>query len=54
MTFIEDPAVAVVDVAKRAGLTADELRSEAADLGLFVGVDWSGQEGFRPEMPIRW
>jgi hypothetical protein len=44
MTFIEEVAVPVVEVAKRAGLTVDELRTEASALNMFIGEDWKHQE----------
>jgi hypothetical protein len=44
MTFIEEVAVPIVEVAKRANLTIDELRAEAAALNMFVGEDWRHQE----------
>jgi hypothetical protein len=40
VTFIEEVAVPVVEVAKRAGLTPDEVRAEAAALNMFIGEDW--------------
>jgi hypothetical protein len=44
MTFIEEVAVPIVEVAKRANLTVDEVKAEAAQLGMFVGEDWRHQE----------
>ena len=44
MTFIEEVAVSLTDVAKRAGLTVDEVKGEAAQLGMFIGEDWRHQE----------
>jgi hypothetical protein len=44
MTFIDETAVPLVDVAKRAGLTVDEVKAEAAALNMFVGEDWRHQE----------
>jgi hypothetical protein len=44
MTFIEEVAVSLTDVAKRAGLTVDEVKAEAAALNMFVGEDWRHQE----------
>ena len=44
MTFIEEVAVPVVEIAKRAGLTVDEVKAEAAALNMFVGEDWKHQE----------
>src|SRR5215203_5468572 len=41
--FMEGAAVSVADVAKRAGLTVEEVQAEAAALGLFVGLDWAHQ-----------
>jgi hypothetical protein len=44
MTFIEEASVSLTDVAKRAGLTVDEVKAEAAALNMFVGEDWKHQE----------
>jgi hypothetical protein len=60
--FIEEPCVSLVELAKRVGRTVDEVRSEAAALNMFVGLDWSHQEAlatrdacvggwFRPPRP---
>jgi hypothetical protein len=35
MTVIEEPAVTVVEVAKRCGKTVAELKAEAAELNIF-------------------
>ena len=40
-TLIEGPAANVAEIAKRAGLTIDEVKVEAAALGLFVGLNWA-------------
>ena len=40
MTFIEEASTTVAEIAKRVGLTVDEVNAEAAGLGMFVGVDW--------------
>jgi hypothetical protein len=40
-TFIEEPSVTVVEVAKRAGQTLDEVQAEAAVLNLYVGENWA-------------
>jgi hypothetical protein len=45
MTFIEEVAIPIVEVAKRANLTLDELRSEASQVNMFIGLDWKHQEG---------
>jgi hypothetical protein len=38
--FIDEPCVTITEVAKRAGLTVDEVQAEAAELGMYVGHDW--------------
>src|SRR5215207_2922188 len=43
-TFLEEPAVSVVEVARRAGQTAEEVETEAAALGFFVDLDWKHEE----------
>ena len=35
MTFIEEPSVTVVEIAKRLNLTPDEVKAEAAALSMF-------------------
>lgn len=40
MTFIEE-AVSLTDIAKRTNSTVDEVKAEAAALGMFIGVNWA-------------
>jgi hypothetical protein len=41
MTFIDEPSVTVVEVGKRVGQTMDDVKAEAAELGLFIGPNWT-------------
>jgi hypothetical protein len=36
-TFIEEPTVPLAEVAKRAGLTVDDVQAEATELGFYIG-----------------
>jgi hypothetical protein len=51
MTFIEDPSVTVVDVAKRLNLTPDEVKAEAAALLVWIG---NMSRRCRPGTRMRW
>jgi hypothetical protein len=42
--FIEEPTATLTEIAKRAKLTPAEVRAEAEQLGMFVGVNWAGED----------